>query len=217
MARRWLVPVAVLLLPVVMAAPAAAKGPRSATITGPGLDAPVHVGEQDVGTLGEATGAWPAMFRQSPNPLRPHRPAHGLGPRLRIAYRVSMPVRGGRERAFTIVQSLYPRAHGAPVTYTAPGQPLFGGKVSLGGWYLAPNLASALEDAGVHLAAISQAQAGVGGSPASKAQPASTRSAAAARPQSSSTAYAWPLGVGAAALALLTAGFARARAARRRS
>jgi hypothetical protein len=115
---------------------AAAKGPSSATITGPGLDKPLAVqgtGEGDtstpLGLLVMDGGFFPEVFGQSPNPLLRQRPA-SLGSRYVVTY--TMP---SDSTADTLHQDLYPYAVGGPVTYMAPAQRFWGGQVTNGGWY----------------------------------------------------------------------------------
>ena len=128
-------------LALVLAAPAAAKGPDQATITGPGLEGDNQIvfgskGDPAAGTpfgvLVENTGFFPGVFGQSPSPMLAGRPDGDLGPRYVIAYRVP----GPNNELDAIRQDLYPYAAGGPVTYMKPGQPVFGNE-TLGGWYRA--------------------------------------------------------------------------------
>lgn len=129
-------------LALALAAPAAAKGPDQATITGPGLEGNNQIvfgskGDPGAGTpfgaLVENTGFFPAVFGQSPNPMLAGMPDGDLGPRYVIAYRVP----GPNNELDAIRQDLYPYAVGGPVTYMKPGQPVFGNE-TLGGWYRTP-------------------------------------------------------------------------------
>jgi hypothetical protein len=123
------------------AAPAAAKGPADATITGPALDKPITVrwtvGDPDVGSpfgeLVEGAGFFAGAFGQTPDPVLAGRPKGDLGPRYTIAY-------GGLgyyPHDTKIRQDLYPYAAGGPVTYMKPGQVLYDRTIA-GGWYRAP-------------------------------------------------------------------------------
>ena len=127
------VPVAALAL--VLAAGAAAKGPSTAKISGPGLSSPVTisgVGEgdtsTDLGLLVMDGGFFPQVFGQSPSPLLKKQPQQ-LGPRYTVTYTVPGPTES------TLQQELYPYADGAPVTYLRPGQKFWGTQSTVGGWY----------------------------------------------------------------------------------
>ena len=121
----------VLLAAAALAPAALAKGPSAASITGPGLDRAVAVkGTESSGLLGELTqyaGFFPAVFGQSPDPMLHGRPS-SLGPRYTIRYVVP----GGA--IYHLTQQVYPYARGGAVTYTKPGQNVFG-MDSRGGWY----------------------------------------------------------------------------------
>jgi hypothetical protein len=138
--RRLTIP-ALLAAALVLPAAAAAKGPSSATISGPGLDKTIRVsgnGEYITSRLGHLTeqaGFFPAAFGQSPNPMLPSRPKGNLGPKLTIHYVVP----GGDNTTFRIVQDVYPYAAGGAVTYMKPGQNLFG-MTTHGGWLRAYGL-----------------------------------------------------------------------------
>jgi hypothetical protein len=156
-ARIALLTVLALALPVA----AAAKGPESASFTGPGLHGSVPItglGESGPGTpLGTLVfdgGFFPAMFGQSPDPMLKARPTGELGPRYTVAYVVPGP--NGKS---TIRQDVYPYAKPVPVTYMKPGQPFWDGQKTYGGWFVAqPSVKSALVRAGLS----STAPAGVG-------------------------------------------------------
>jgi hypothetical protein len=130
-------------LALTLAAPAAAKGPDEATVTGPGLDGGKIVfrsggGDPEFGTqfgdFVEAVGFFPAMFRTIPDPMVDTKPKGSLGPRYRIVYRVPGP---DGDRA-TIRQDVYPYAAAGVVSYMKPGQPFFGGSErTRGGWFVA--------------------------------------------------------------------------------
>jgi len=115
---------------------AAAKGPERASITGPGLSAPVPVngfGEgdtsTDLGLLVNETGFFPQTFGQSPDPLLRTQPAERqLGARYTVTYTVPGP------STSTLVQDLYPYAAGGPVSYMEPGQQIWD-QTTRGGWY----------------------------------------------------------------------------------
>jgi hypothetical protein len=115
---------------------ASAKGPASATIEGPGIDGGIKVpgsGEY-VGTpLGDLTqyaGFFPAVFGGDPqDPMSKDRPKGDLGPRYAVTYSLPM-----GDETVQIRQDMYPYAD-PPVTYTEPGQKVYEGRVTAGGWY----------------------------------------------------------------------------------
>jgi hypothetical protein len=116
-------------------APAAAKGPTTAALTGPGLDHPIPVrGEGEIGTdtplgsLVQLGGFFPQMFVEAPDPTTRARPAADLGPRYRVMYRVP-----GPNGISTVVQDVYPYAK-TPVTYMSSGQRFWGDQRTHGGW-----------------------------------------------------------------------------------
>jgi hypothetical protein len=127
-----------------LAAPAAAKGPSSADISGPGIAGGIHVGSgagggdpspgTPLGNLTAGAGFYPAVFPAGypRDPERQTAPKGHLGPKYTITYTVPGPPGGSA----TIHQDLYPYAAGGAVTFMAPGQPVFGGRyVTHGGWY----------------------------------------------------------------------------------
>jgi hypothetical protein len=122
----------VAVVSLVVPATAAAKGPSEATVSGPGLAAPLKItgngegGYSDLGILAEDGGFFPQAFGQSPSPLLRSKPGE-LGPRYSVVYVV--PPGSG-----TLKQDLYPYAQGGPVTYMAPGQH-FWSQTTAGGWY----------------------------------------------------------------------------------
>ena len=115
---------------------ASAKGPASASIDGPGIDGGINVpgaGEY-VGTpLGDLThyaGFFPAVFGgETPDQMSKDRPKGDLGPRYTITY--SLPT---GEETVEIRQDMYPYAN-PPLTYTEPGQKVYEGRATPGGWY----------------------------------------------------------------------------------
>ena len=128
-----------------------AKGPFRATVTGPGLAAPLVVrgsgedgGSSSLGRLTRDAGFFPAAFGQSPDPMLPARPTGPLGPRYTITYTVP-----GPGRPTQITQDLYPYAGGGAITYMRPGQKFFSLEHTRGGWYAANGLRSMLVGAGL--------------------------------------------------------------------
>jgi hypothetical protein len=127
------------ILALAVPATAAAKGPSGASIDGPGTGGGIEI----TGTLEPTSnlmlfstwsGFFPAVFRQTPDPMLDKRPEGDLGPKYSVTYTVP----GPNNETFTIRQDLYPYAKRGPVTHTDPGQKIFeqpGG--TRGGWYLA--------------------------------------------------------------------------------
>jgi hypothetical protein len=136
--RRYLVVAAASAFALALPALAAAKGPSSASISGPGLDRSLAVKGQGelgpgtpLGTLVDAGGFFAQMYGQSPDPTLRSRPAGSLGPRYSVTYVVPGP-NGMRSR---VVQYAYPYAKPVPFTYMKPGQLFWGSRKSLGGWF----------------------------------------------------------------------------------
>jgi hypothetical protein len=118
---------------------AAAKGPISASISGPGLDRSLAIrgdGEGPgtaLGTLAAASGFFAQMFGQSPDPTLASRPRGTLGPRYTAIYVVP----GPNDVRSRVVQYIYPYGKPVAVTYMKPGQTFWNGKKAHGGWYRA--------------------------------------------------------------------------------
>jgi hypothetical protein len=119
-----------LLLP----ASALAKGPSTATVTGPGKTLRFagngEWGRTPLGNLTQYAGFFPAAFGQEPNPMLRSRPQGRLGPKFTIHYVVP----GPSATTYRITQDLYPYAKGGAATYMKPGQPIFDARTR-GGWY----------------------------------------------------------------------------------
>ena len=140
-----------LLALAALAVPSSAlgKGPAAATMDGPGGGGSITFsGDEGSGPLGNLTqqsGWFAAAFEQEPNPLLAGRPKGDLGPRYTVTYTVP----GPNNDTFTIRQDVYPYASPGPVTYMAPGQPLFDMETR-GGWFQAgPELKETLVAAGL--------------------------------------------------------------------
>ena len=119
----------------------AAKGPSTASLSGPGLDRALPItGEGEAGP-GTPLGALVQLggffsgqvFEQIPDPTTSTRPTGDLGPRYRVTYRLPGPNGEGS----TIVQDVYPYAKPSPVTYMAAGQRVWAGQSTHGGWFVA--------------------------------------------------------------------------------
>jgi hypothetical protein len=133
----------VLLLSVLVlgvTAPAAlGKGASEATITGPGLGAPItlagegQAGGEQLMQIAEDAGFFPAVFSRAPDPMLEARPAGTLGPKYTVEY--VMP--GPNKEVDTLVQELYPYAAPGPVTFVQPGQPFWTTEETRGGWFVA--------------------------------------------------------------------------------
>ena len=149
-----------------LASPALAKGPIEASIDGPGLSDSITLGGGEyedalapgapLMVLAEGTGFFEAAFGArvyesdpetgTPTTALSERPAGDLGPRYVITYLVP----GPNNEEDDVTQHLYPFAKRGYVTYMAPGQPFFGGRETVGGWFLAPSeVEETLEAAGL--------------------------------------------------------------------
>ncbi|MGH2722817.1 MAG: hypothetical protein ACRDI0_00875 [Actinomycetota bacterium] len=135
---------AVALVLLALMAPAFAKGPTKATIEGDGLSAPITLdgnGEpgamEEVARLAQFSGIFHALGKGLPA----DRPAGELGPKLTITWFFPPDSE--------VLEELYPYASGGAVTYTEPGQTLYGHDLG-GGWYRAdPALKEVLVEAGI--------------------------------------------------------------------
>jgi hypothetical protein len=130
---------AVLFAMLMVPAVAGAKGPDQATIDGEGMVAPVSVGgtegqDDDLSTLADVAGIWPAAYPQTPDPMLAEEPTEDLGPKLEITWRLP----NGGPTPVSVTQELYLYAEGGPLTYTPPGQELVEGGLTSGGWFRTP-------------------------------------------------------------------------------
>ena len=119
---------------------AQAKGPDQATIDGDGMAAPISVGLKggsgdDLGTLADVAGLWPALFKEKLDPMLPSAPKEDLGPKLVITWNLPD---GNPSTPGSVRQELYLYAEGGPLTYTPPGQAVFGDGRTAGGWFRTP-------------------------------------------------------------------------------
>ncbi|HEV2902521.1 MAG TPA: hypothetical protein VGW30_04595 [Gaiellaceae bacterium] len=136
------------------------KGPTAATMDGPGGGGGITFsGDEGSGPLGNLTqqsGWFAAAFEQEPNPLLAARPKGDLGPKYTVTYAVP----GPNNDTFTIRQDIYPYASPGPVTYMAPGQPIFDMETR-GGWFQAgPELKETLVSAGLPATAAASSSDG---------------------------------------------------------
>src|SRR6476659_293575 len=111
------------LAALAVTAPASAKGPSTASLSGPGLDGALSVkgegesgGGTPLGSLVMLGGFFPEVFGQSPDPTTRTRPVGDLGPHYRVVYR--MPERTGEATSF---QEFTPYAKPSPVTHMRVG------------------------------------------------------------------------------------------------
>src|SRR5919198_5893490 len=128
---------------LVVSSAALAKGATQATIKGPGLKKGGLVLKSDsggdptsgsrLGQLATASGFFPAVFDQQPDPMLQERPKGTLGPKYTVEYVMPGPDGG----TSTIRQDLYPYAKPYLLSYTNPGQPFFGSERTHGGWFQA--------------------------------------------------------------------------------
>ena len=125
---------AMLLLPGM----AAAKGPSTASISGPGLDQAITI--QGYGEGGDSSplailvdqgGFFAQVFGQTPSPTSKRKPSTRLGPRYDVTY--TMP--GGPNGDSTLHQDLYPYAANGTASHMAANQTFWGGQKTPGGWF----------------------------------------------------------------------------------
>ena len=137
--RRYLLGAA-LVVALALPALAVAKGPVSASISGPGLDRSLAIrgdGEAPgnaLATLATASGFFAQMLGQSPDPTLASRPSGTLGPRYKAVYLVP----GPNDIRSRVIQYIYPYAKPVALTYLRPGQRFWEGRKAHGGWYRAP-------------------------------------------------------------------------------
>jgi uncharacterized integral membrane protein len=196
---------AVIIGLLITPAVAQAKGPDQATISGPGMTAPISISGSegaagDLSTLVELAGLFPAAFAQIPDPLLAARPDESLGPKLSISWRIP----DGSSTPATVHQDLYLYAEGGPLTYTAPGQQLFTSQRTHGGWFRTP--------------AALRSRWTVFGLPARNAleAPAQPMVATATATSSASGPRSWPAGAAIAAAVVCGAAITTFRIASRR-
>lgn len=138
--RRYLVGAAILTAALALPNLAAAKGPESASLAGPGLERSLAIhgqGEMGPGTplgsLVDLGGFFPQMYGQTPDPTLRTQPKSTLGQRYTITYVVPGP-NGIKSR---VVQYVYPYAKPVPLTYMRPGQKFWDSRRAFGGWFVA--------------------------------------------------------------------------------
>ena len=135
--RKYLLAAA--LVALALPALAAAKGPVSASVSGPRLDGALTIrgdGEGPgtaLGTLAMTSGFFSQMFGQSPDPTLASRPSGSLGARYKVVYVVP----GPNDIRSRVVQFVHPYAKPVALTYMRPGQPFWEGETTHGGWFRA--------------------------------------------------------------------------------
>jgi len=136
--RRYFI-AAVVVVALALPAAAVAKGPISASISGPGLEGPLVIkgdGEGPgtaLGTLASTSGFFAQMYGQSPDPTLASRPTGTLGPRYLAVYVVP----GPNDIRSRVIQYIYPYAKPGALTYMRAGQTFWNGRKAHGGWYQA--------------------------------------------------------------------------------
>lgn len=141
--RTSLVLTIALLASLALPSLAGAKGPTSATMSGPGIGGVKHLNGNSegggppgqLGTLTMSGGFFPQVFAEVPDPTHSTRPPGSLGPRYTIAYVVPGP--NGNS---VLRQDFYPYAKPLPLTYMQPGQTFWGGQKTHGGWFTTESL-----------------------------------------------------------------------------
>ena len=209
--------IATATLVAVAADPAAAKGPRSATIEGPGLDAPIEESAAGMSNLPTLTGLFGTLWADPTIPLLDEAPADDLGPAWVITWDMGTyaDVAGvGSDSPDLVRQTVYPYADDGPIVHTEAGQPFYG-EETVGGWYEAPSgLVNVLGRLGVPAESeFPGAPVAAGGDddpePARLAAP--IRASAARSPDDSSTDWIAPAATLLAILAAATILFTRRR------
>ncbi len=153
MRRNLVAAAAVLAAALALPSLAAAKGPSSASISGPGLDRSLAIrgeGEMGPGTplgsLVDSGGYFAQMFGQTPDPTLKAQPKAALGPRYKVVYAVP----GPNKIQSRVVQFVYPYAKPVPLTFMKPGQRFWNTERTHGGWFRASaRLTSVLVRAGL--------------------------------------------------------------------
>jgi hypothetical protein len=144
--RIALVGLVAVLVPLTLAAPAEAKGPESAVVSGPGMDSTRLTwanAETDLAALLDVAFPWGGGGGRA---WVSEPPPGDLGPMYTAVY--NMPAEMGPARKGVVRQQLYPFADGGPVMYTAPGQTFFGTRLNQGWQAASPQLTTLMRDLG---------------------------------------------------------------------
>jgi hypothetical protein len=122
----------VLVVLVVTAGPAWAKGARDATVKGPGLEHAVRLRDDDTQRLIMSAGLYASVFHQPASTVSTTRPAGRLGRRYTVTYGWLV----AQDETEPVRQYVYPFASGGALAYTPPKQRVGSMTEALdGGWY----------------------------------------------------------------------------------
>jgi hypothetical protein len=160
-------------LTLLVADPAAAKGPRSASIDGPGLDAPIVDAQGGMSNLPTLTGLYGVLWSDPAVALLDEAPTGDLGPAWVVTWDMGDLHEPGTasDAPALVLQTVYPYAEGGPLVQTEAGQPFYE-QETIGGWYEAPSgLGNLLERLGIPPAADDGEPVELAGSTRSSAAP----------------------------------------------
>lgn len=138
MTRKQTLVLTLLAAALVLPAAAAGKGASKASLQGPNVKGTLVIsgdgesGGTPLGDVASHSGYFSGVFGQDPNhPMLASAPKGPLGP----AYRVSYVVPGPNESRSLVRQTIYPYAPGGAVSFMRPGQFVWYGQTTMGGWY----------------------------------------------------------------------------------
>ena len=138
MTRKTTIALTVLAAALVLPAAAAGKGASKASLQGPQVKGTLVIpgdgesGGTPLGDVASHSGYFSGVFGQDPNhPMLASAPRGALGPAYHMTYVVPGP-NGSRS---LVRQTIYPYAAGGAVSYMRPGQFVWDGQTTVGGWY----------------------------------------------------------------------------------
>jgi hypothetical protein len=138
MIRKTTIALTVLAAALVLPAAAAGKGASKASLQGPYVKGTLVIpgdgesGGTPLGDVASHSGYFSGVFGQDPNhPMLASAPKGDLGP----AYHVTYVVPGPNGSHGLIRQVIYPYAAGGAVSFMRPGQFVWEGQTTVGGWY----------------------------------------------------------------------------------
>src|SRR5436190_22001125 len=138
MTRKTMLALAVLAAALVLPAAAAGKGASKASLEGPHVKGTLVIpgdgesGGTPLGDVASDSGYFSGVFGQDPNhTMLASAPKGDLGPAYHLTYVVPGP-NGSRS---LIRQTIYPYAAGGAVAFMRPGQFVWDGQTTVGGWY----------------------------------------------------------------------------------
>jgi hypothetical protein len=138
MTRKTTMALAVLAAALVLPAAAAGKGASKASLQGPHVKGTLVIpgdgesGGTPLGAVASHSGYFSGVFGQDRNhPMLASAPKGPLGP----AYRVTYVVPGPNDSRSLVRQTIYPYAVGGAVSFMRPGQFVWAGQATVGGWY----------------------------------------------------------------------------------